>query len=428
MASQVAPIDTVSGSSVSTRATGDRLVSLDFIRGLAVLGILASNIVVFARPNEARRMVALVHEITWTEWLPWMVNYLFIDGKFRSMFAALFGVGLVVFIERARAKGAPARRLQMRRLFWLALFGYAHYVFLFEGDILFQYAALGAVAIWLIFWNPRLLLAAGVLLILLDSLMAGTFLWQQAVDEQRVLAMPANAPDRIEYETYWQESRAKVAEESRVMAQGGYGDIFAFRFSSGHGWLEPILELRYVAMQYLPMMMIGAALYRLGFFSGGWDRRRMLAWGTAGIALSAAIALAMGLWLMRENWRFDLNFFVFYGPVGILRLPMTMGYLAVLTALAPTLVPTSLGQRVSAAGQMALTNYIGMSFVMTLIFQGWGFGLYDRFDRLEQWGFLLLGCALMLLWSKPWLAHFRFGPLEWIWRCLTYWRLFPLRR
>jgi uncharacterized protein len=76
---------------------------------------------------------------------------------------------------------------------------------------------------------------------------------------------------------------------------------------------------------------------------------------------------------------------------------------------------------------MALTNYLGMSLVMAVIFQGWGLGLFDRFDRFEQWGFMLLGFALMLAWSKPWLARFRFGPLEWVWRCLTYWRVFPIR-
>src|SRR6185369_761236 len=143
----------------------DRITSLDFIRGIAVLGILASNIVTYARPNEARRVVALVHEVTWNEWFPWLVNYIVIDGKFRSMFAALFGVGLVVFMERARARGAPARWLQLRRLFWLLLFGALHYVFLFEGDILLQYALLGMVALWMVSWNPRLLLVLGVLLV-----------------------------------------------------------------------------------------------------------------------------------------------------------------------------------------------------------------------------------------------------------------------
>jgi uncharacterized protein len=84
----------------------DRIASLDFIRGIAVLGILASNIVTYARPNEARRVLTLVHEPTWSEWFPWLVNYIFIDGKFRGMFAALFGVGLVVFMG-ARGRATP---------------------------------------------------------------------------------------------------------------------------------------------------------------------------------------------------------------------------------------------------------------------------------------------------------------------------------
>jgi uncharacterized protein len=413
------------------------VASLDFIRGISVLGILASNIVTYARPNEARRVLALVHEVTWTEWFPWIVNYILIDGKFRSMFAALFGAGLVVFIERARARGAPARWLQLRRLFWLALFGALHFVLLFEGDILLQYALLGVVAMWIVFWNPRLLIALAVLLIGADTLLSSNELWQDAARERVALAAPADAPQRLEYEKYWQGQREAVAAESKVMAHGSLGDIVAFRFSNDHGnnqginWealLDPVLSLKYVFLQYLPMMMIGAALYRLGFFSGAWNRRRMLAWGFTGVAVGSVAALALGLWLMREHWPFALNYYVFYGPTDILRLPVTLGYMAVLVALAPLIVPRGVGQRLVAAGQMALTNYLGMSFVMALIFQGWGLGLFDRFDRFEQWGFMLLGFALMLAWSKPWLARFRFGPLEWVWRCLTYWRLFPLQR
>jgi uncharacterized protein len=413
------------------------VASLDFIRGISVLGILASNIVTYARPNEARRVLALVHEVTWTEWFPWIVNYVVIDGKFRSMFAALFGAGLVVFIERARARGAPARWLQFHRLAWLALFGALHFIFLFEGDILLQYALLGVVAMWVVFWNPRLLIALGVLMIGVDTLLSSNELWQDAARERVALAAPADAPQRIEYEKYWQGQRDAVTAESKVMAHGSLGDIVAFRFGNDHGnnqginWealLDPVLSLKYVFLQYLPMMMIGAALYRLGFFSGAWNRRRMLAWGFTGVAVGSVAALALGLWLMREHWPFALNYYVFYGPTDILRLPVTLGYMAVLVALAPLIVPRGVGQRLVAAGQMALTNYLGMSFVMALIFQGWGLGLFDRFDRFEQWGFMLLGFALMLAWSKPWLARFRFGPLEWVWRCLTYWRLFPLQR
>jgi uncharacterized protein len=409
----------------------DRVASLDFIRGIAVLGILASNIVTYARPNEARRVVALVHEVTWAEWLPWLVNYVFIDGKFRGMFAALFGVGLVVFMERARARGAPARWLQLRRLFWLAVFGALHFVFLFEGDILLQYAMLGVIALWIVSWNPRLLLVLGVLLVAVDSTLSSLDLWQAAAAERVAMASPAASKERTAYETRWQGQRESIAEEAGVMARGGLREILAHRFTrKGHvnarALFDPALSLQYVALEYLPMMMIGAALYRRGFFGGGWNRQRMLRWGAAGIAFSAMVSLALGLWLMASGWPFDLNYFVFYGPVHILRLPMTLGYLAVLVALAPRWVPTRIGRRLEAAGQMALTNYLGMSFVMALVFQGWGLGLFDRFNRFEQWGFLFLGCVLMLAWSRPWLSRFRFGPLEWIWRCLTYWRRFPV--
>jgi uncharacterized protein len=411
----------------------ERIASLDFIRGIAVLGILASNIVTYARPNEARRVVALVHEVTWTEWFPWLVNYIFIDGKFRGMFAALFGVGLVVFMERARARGASARWLQLRRLLWLVVFGALHFVFLFEGDILMQYAMLGVLAIWMVFWNPRLLLALGVLLLTFASVSSGMGLWQGVQEERMALAAPAESKERQEYDKYWQGERVAVTEEAQWMAHGSLREIISHRFVHDgrldtEALFDPVFGLSYAVIQYLPMMLIGAALYRMGFFGGTWNRRRMLRWGIAGIAFSGLVSLGLGLWLKQSGWLFSLNYFVFYGPVHVLRLPMVLGYLAVMVALAPQLVPTRIGRRFEAAGQMALTNYLGMSFVMALIFQGWGLGLFDRFNRFEQWGFLVLGCVLMLAWSQPWLARFRYGPLEWVWRCLTYWRGFPLRR
>lgn len=426
-------VGTAAGKGISSRNQPDRIASLDFIRGIAVLGILASNIVVFARPNEARRILALVHDVTWTEWMPWLVNYIFIDGKFRGIFAALFGAGLVVFMERARARGAPARWLQFRRLSWLALFGLLHFVLLYEGDILLQYALLAMVAMWMVFWRPRWLLATGILVIAIDSVLASMSMWPGVMEERAVLAMPAEDAGRMEYESYWQAQREQIAQASNVIAQGDLGQILSHRFIYGGSiriadLLDPVFSLPYIVLQYLPMMLIGAGLYRLGFFSGSWNRLRMMQWGGAGIAFGAIVALAMGLWLKGRQWPFELNYFVFYGPVGILRLPMTLGYMAVLVALAPAIVPRPAGQALSAAGQMAMTNYISMSLVMGFIFQGWGLGLFDRFNRFEQWGFMLLGFALMLGWSRPWLAHFRFGPLEWVWRCLTYWQVFPLRR
>ena len=120
--------------------------------------------------------------------------------------------------------------------------------------------------------------------------------------------------------------------------------------------------------------------------------------------------------------------FVFYGPSHVVRLPMILGYAAILVAMTPIWAATGLGRRLSAAGRMAFTNYIGASAVMAVIFQGWGFGLYGQFMRPGMELFVLFGWALMLTFSPWWLARFRYGPLEWLWRCLTYWKLFPIRR
>ena len=110
------------------------------------------------------------------------------------------------------------------------------------------------------------------------------------------------------------------------------------------------------------------------------------------------------------------------------RLPMTLAWLFLLLAYLPRLAYGKVGQRIIAAGRMAFSNYIGTSLLMALIFQGWGLGLFGSFTRLELAGFVLLGWAAMLAWSKPWLERHAQGPLEWLWRCLTYWRLFPFRR
>ena len=110
------------------------------------------------------------------------------------------------------------------------------------------------------------------------------------------------------------------------------------------------------------------------------------------------------------------------------RLASVIGYAALLVLLARSFADGWLGERVVAAGRMAFSNYLGTSLLMTFLFHGWGLGLYARYGRAELLGFVVLGWIVMLAWSKPWLAHFRFGPLEWAWRCLTYRRIEPMRR
>ena len=154
----------------------------------------------------------------------------------------------------------------------------------------------------------------------------------------------------------------------------------------------------------------------------------MLWFGLAGIVFSIALSVPLGIWTMQEGFPRALHLFVFYGPTDTIRLPMIFGYLALLVVFAEAILRSGIGQRIAAAGRAAFTNYLGASILAAIIFQGWGLGLFGQFDKVERLGFVLLFWVIMLLWSKPWLERFRFGPLEWAWRCLTYWQLFPIRR
>ena len=404
-----------------------RIASLDLIRGIAVIGILWANIVGYARPALAYRWAAALDDPGPADAAIWLFQYVFIDGKLRGLFALLLGAGLVLFMERARAGGAQAEWLQARRLFWLALFGLAHFFLLFRGDILFHYAALALAAMWVVVrWPPALLMTTGVFVFCIASVlstveMAGYLTW-----ERNALTAPAGSGLRTAYESQLAAFRAEALAESVLMREGSLAAIVAHRLANDAHL--PLANLTFMAFDSLPLMLIGAALFRLGLFSGGFRRAAMLGWGAAGIALSALLSAALGLWVIDEDFSLAANTFAFYGPTQAVRLPMILGYAAVLAALAPRLAPTAFGQRLAAAGRMAFTNYLGTSLLMAAIFQGWGLGLFDRFSRVELLGFVTLGAGLMLLCSKPWLERFRYGPLEWLWRCLTYWRLFPLRR
>ncbi len=421
------PIDAQAAATPDQSIASSRLDSLDYIRGIAVLGILLSNILNYALPPGAHRWVELAGQPSVTDTMSWLVQYIFVDGKMRGIFALLFGAGLVLFMYRARARGAPAYWLQLRRLFWLALFGLAHFFFLFTGDIVFHYAVMGMAAIWLVRLPAKWLLLAGCLIYCADSALAGPDLWGWRQFEVAAMTAPEGAEVRQEYLAENARDRAEAIEGAEVLRTGSLPAIVRYRWDNHRA--EPLEALRYVIFDGFAMMLVGAALYRMGLFSGAFDRRKLLRWGWIGIGVSAAASLALGLWLIAEGFPRALNMFVFYGPTHVTRLPMILGMVAVLVAMTPKWSAGDLGRRLSAAGRMAFTNYIlTSSLVMAVIFQGWGLGLHGSFTRTGLWTFVLLGWGLMLVISPWWLARFRFGPLEWAWRCLTYWRLFPIRR
>ena len=398
--------------SLSKDAREDRILALDFVRGIAILGILLLNIVGFAWPEivyvSPRAPTAPVS--TSDDWT-YLAMFVLADGKFRGLFSLLFGASMLLFVDRAEAAGRDGPALQRRRLGWLALFGLAHFFLLWWGDILFLYAVCGFAVLALRKRTPQDLAALALAIYAAGALALGALTAIAAFDPK---------------------AAAGVASEYAGMARADIPVMLApwlehVAHTVLNDWTAPLTTLAMSWVETIPLMLIGMALFRGGFFDGGWDVARLRRWAWRGIGWGLVLTLPLAWWLWREDFALALTLFVWLGPAAVGRLASTIGYAALAMLLARRFANGALGERLVACGRMAFSNYIATSLVMNFIFHGWGLGLYASVGRFELLGFVLLGWVLMLEWSKPWLARFQFGPLEWAWRSLTYGRLTPMR-
>jgi len=411
---------------VAPVTSGERIDTLDFIRGIAVMGILAANIVAFGQPlfayfSPTRFLVPSGDPHGWM----WIAQFILIDGKMRGLFTVLFGAGMVLFMEKAWARGAT-RWLQAWRLVILMGFGFIHFHFIWFGDILFSYALIGLIALTCMRWAPKTQLLAGF-----GGYLLGVLFYSLTIFPWIFLTTNAGnmAPDVVEKRNSlmaeMQQQLASEAVPNAAIASGDYGALVAHRL--GEQALEPVTNTLLFALETLPLMLIGMALYRFGFFSGAFERRKLLLWGWIGTLGGGIVHLIIGLVMQADGFSFYGVQAAFLGLSTLPKLAMVLGLAALLVAYAPGATGW-LGERVRAAGRAAFTNYLGTSIVMMFVFQGWALGLFGQLNRPQLYLVVGLAWVVMLAWSKPWLERFNYGPLEWLWRCLTYRRLFPLRR
>jgi uncharacterized protein len=218
---------------------------------------------------------------------------------------------------------------------------------------------------------------------------------------------------------------ARNAVPNAAIASGDYGVLVAHRITEQ--WYEPFTNALVFALETLPLMLVGMALYRMGFFSGGFERAAMLRWGWIALLAGAAAHLAIGMIVQAGGFTYYGTLAAFVGMSPLPRLWMVLGLAALLVVWAPS-ASGWLGERVRATGRAAFTNYLGTSIAMMFVFHGWALGLYGELNRPQLYGVMVLAWIAMLAWSKPWLDRYRYGPLEWLWRCLTYRRLFAIRK
>ncbi|MFM7403794.1 MAG: DUF418 domain-containing protein [Erythrobacter sp.] len=416
-----------SARDVAPVAAAERIDTLDFIRGLAVMGILWANIIAFGQPMEAYMYpTAFLTEAGDPGGWMWIAQFILIDGKMRGLFTLLFGAGVYLFMEKAWARGAT-RGLQAWRLAILMVFGMIHNFLIWPGDILFYYAVLGFVLLACLKWTARTQLWVGLAAYMAGVLLTGVSMTMQwaITDTPFGTSSPELSASRAEMNKGIDEALAASAPETAALISGDYAALVEHRITED--WYVPLVNVSLFAFELLPLMLIGVALYRLGFFNGAFDRAKLLRWGWIGLILGALAHLAIGLVVQQGGFSFYGTLAAFFGWSALPRLWMVLGLAAVLVAYAPSATGW-LGERVRAAGRAAFTNYLGTSIVMMFIFHGWALGLFGQLNRPQLYIVMVLAWVLMLAWSKPWLERYRYGPLEWLWRCLTYRTLFPLKK
>ncbi|MDO9589242.1 MAG: DUF418 domain-containing protein [Brevundimonas sp.] len=394
-------------------APGDRLFSLDVVRGLAVLGILAVNAMTFAWPWAVSSNPSLQTGFDAEAAQGWQIMHVFFQDKMRTLFSMLFGAS--IFLIGGERFDAARGKLLRGRLFWLALFGLIHGLAFWFGDILLLYAWTGVFVMMTRSWSARRLLIAGVSLNLVCSALY--------VGMMSLLAFaPPEAVAQAMEGSGWVSDPASLAE---VIAPF-HGDALSVTLHVMSMWpgIVPMMLIFFLPAT-AALMMIGMGLYKVGFLAGrspAWVYGLFILAGAGSVWLiwretSGVVAAGFPfIETMTRPYNSLLAPFVSLAYAGILILLARFGLKLILTPLA-------------CAGRMAFTNYLSQTLIMTTIFYGGrGLGWYGHIGWPEMWMVIGGVWAAQLIWSPLWLSMFRMGPLEWAWRCLTYKRMVPLRR
>lgn len=402
-----------------------RIVAIDILRGFALLGILLMNIMSFAMPESAY-FNPTVYYGDGINRVIYGVVHVIADQKFMALFSMLFGASVMLLTTKLEAKGQKPAKTHYIRNGWLLVIGLVHALLIWSGDVLIVYALASFVLYFLRRLAPKWQFALGVLVFFLPSLLnLGIQTLVPTFDDASRAAIQAS----------WAPSQASIEEELMIF-RGTYAQQVDYRMnlyeSSAPSTLGgDLLDLSFLVEFFaraLGMMLIGMAFYTWGILTAQRSDqfyRRMVQFGF-GVGLPTAI---LGLLLYaRVDWAWEYAVFIGRIPNHIATPFIACGYigLVMLWSRRPILLP--LRDRFASVGQTALTNYIGQSLIATFIFYGFGLGLFGSVNRIGQLAIMVLIWAIQLAIAPWWLARFRYGPLEWGWRTLTYLSPQPLLR
>jgi len=393
----------------------ERIVSLDVLRGFAILGLLPINIQVFSMIGMAYMNPASYGNFEGINKVIWILGHLLFDLKFMSIFSILFGAGIILFTERLKLKGIKSLGIHYRRTLWLMIFGFAHAYLLWGGDILVAYSICGMLVVLLRNLKPKELLIIGVLIFSVASIIYIIF---------GMLIPYVNDSQIHQLQLLWSPTKELIHEELASF-QGSWIEQMSGRIE--HAFLMQIFIFIYTGWRAAGLMIIGMALFKLGVLSAQKSIKFYIRITTLGL-LSGFILVAYGLKTIFES-EFSMVYtfcfgsqFNYWGSLLI-----SLGYIGMVMICVKADLLKPIKNGLKAVGQMAFTNYLMQTIICTTVFYGHGFGLIGTVDRWEQ---LLIVCGILsfqLIFSSVWLKYFKYGPFEWLWRSLTYWTLQDIR-
>ena len=390
----------------SPTLSSNRIESLDVIRGIAICGLVMTNSIEFGFGS-----TELFYPLGFegADRTLWTILMGLGSGKFITLFAALFAAGMLLVCERAEATGRSPKSIYLTRLGWLFVFGLLHAYLLWHGDILVTYAVTGFVLFWCRKWSGK------VFMIIACTLMALT------VVPLLMGAVVCQFIDISDFDINWNQIIDAINEEERKESEAMTGSwIEQIKTRAFYAFITQLFGIPFYLFWFAAMLMsFGMALAKSGFFNGSWSPGRLRK--TTIVLLATGLPLSLGgnaVFALSEPSPTPLllGYAAFYSGIPLL----AFGYAGLGVMWSQRRRPGYLRRGITAVGRMALTNYISHSIILGFIYYGTGLGLRDQLAFHQAMLIVPVIWVAQIAFSTWWLNRYRFGPLEWLWRRLTY--------
>ncbi|MHA4844042.1 DUF418 domain-containing protein [Flavitalea antarctica] len=432
--------------SASPLVQSERLQIIDSLRGIALLGILLMNMPFFSMPFMSAMDLRVRNEYSGINYYTWWTVSGFFEGTMRAMFSMLFGAGTILLLNRLEKKhtGTYPADIYYRRLIWLLIFGLINaFIFLWVGDILYSYAICGLFLFPFRKLAPKYLLLIGIGLMLMMNLKNTLSFYEGksdrkkgeyavALEKKKQKLTDEQKADKEKYlarvERMKPENMKKEAAKETAAFRKGYFALMA-HLQPINNEIQSIGFYNNLFYDVLAFFFFGMALFKWGVLTGQRSTKFYLLMSligySVGLTLSYLILRASVDVKFDRSYLADKLLFDFYDEK---RLFLCLGHIGLIMVIYKLRIMNWLFGLLACVGQMAFSNYLMQSIICTLIFNGYGLRWFDAMERYQIYIVVAGIWIFQIIFSSIWLKYYRFGPFEWLWRSLTYWKRQPFSR